>query len=169
MQFAKDSFYMALQSRLAALNPLRTVTLNGAQRPAIIVVENEYPNAAQRWPHAFYLEWGAAKALDGGGTPLVLMTCSIVYYASGTLQSGIDRGRTLGELDAELLSICRPAHTEKRDYSQSPSADLGTGVFWTLPQFDVPALLAGEGKQHPAVLQRRAQVMVGFFPEGVTL
>jgi hypothetical protein len=81
----------------------------------------------------------------------------------------MDRGRTLGQLDSELLSICRPAFTEKRDYSQSPSADLGTGVFWTLPEYDVPAPLAGEGKQHPAILERRARVMVGFFPEGVAL
>src|SRR5580704_16883528 len=139
MQFAKDSFYMTLQSRLAALNPARTVTLNGAQRPAMIVMENEYPNAAQRLANAFYLEWGSAKTLGSEATPLVLLACSIVYYAAGSLQSGMDRGRTLGQLDSELLSICRPAFTEKRDYSQSPSADLGTGVFWALPEYDVPA------------------------------
>ena len=30
MQFAKDSFFLALQQRLAGLNPARTVTVNGA-------------------------------------------------------------------------------------------------------------------------------------------
>ena len=43
MQFAKDSFFLALQQRLAALNPARTVTLNGATVPAILVVENLPP------------------------------------------------------------------------------------------------------------------------------
>ena len=38
MQFAKDSFFLALQQRLAALNSARTVTLNGATVPAILVV-----------------------------------------------------------------------------------------------------------------------------------
>jgi hypothetical protein len=61
MQFAKDSFYMTLQSRLAALNPARTVTLNGAQRPAMIVMENEYPNAAQRLANAFLSRMGKCK------------------------------------------------------------------------------------------------------------
>jgi hypothetical protein len=171
MQFAKDSFYMALQTRLAALSPARTVTLNGALRPAVIVMENEYPNVAQRLPNAFYLEWGAAKTIDGGGAgpALTLMACSIFYYTNGNLQSGVDRGRTLGQLDSELLSICRPGCTEKRDYSQAPSKDLGTGVFWTLPDLDVPAPLAGQDKQHAASLERRAHVTVGFFPEGVAL
>ena len=35
MQFAKDSFFLALQTRLAGLNPARTVTINGATVPAV--------------------------------------------------------------------------------------------------------------------------------------
>ena len=41
MQSAKDSFYIALRGRLAALNPQRAVFLDGATRPAIVVCENE--------------------------------------------------------------------------------------------------------------------------------
>jgi hypothetical protein len=55
MQFAKDSFFLALQQRLAALNPARTVTLNGATVPAILVVENLLPAAADPQPNTFYL------------------------------------------------------------------------------------------------------------------
>ena len=46
MQFAKDSFFLALQERLAALNPVRSVTLNGATVPAVVVVENLTPTSA---------------------------------------------------------------------------------------------------------------------------
>ena len=43
MQNAKDSFYMALRTRLAALNPDRTVLLRGTVRPGILVEEAEAP------------------------------------------------------------------------------------------------------------------------------
>ncbi len=48
MQFAKDSFFLALQSRLAGLNPARTVTINGATVPAVLVVENLPPPGRSR-------------------------------------------------------------------------------------------------------------------------
>ena len=41
MQNAKDSFYMALRTRLAAINPERTVLLRGTIRPGILVEEAE--------------------------------------------------------------------------------------------------------------------------------
>ena len=59
----------------------------------------------------------------------------ISYYSLGSVGSMVDRGRLLGELDSELLSICQPPNTEKRDYKQSPSADLGTRLFWSQPAF----------------------------------
>ena len=43
MQNAKDSFYMALRTRLASINPERTVLLRGTVRPAILVEEAEAP------------------------------------------------------------------------------------------------------------------------------
>ena len=46
MQPTKDSFYIALRDRLVAVDPNRTVTLDGATRPAIAVMENEPPNGA---------------------------------------------------------------------------------------------------------------------------
>ena len=65
MQFAKDSFLLALQQRLAGLNPARTVTINGATVPAVVAIENLPPSAAEPQPDAFYIEWGNAVVVDG--------------------------------------------------------------------------------------------------------
>ena len=61
MQFAKDSFLLALQQRLGGLNPARTVTINGATVPAVVAVENLPPACAEAQPNAFYIEWGPAS------------------------------------------------------------------------------------------------------------
>ena len=137
MQFAKDSFFLALQQRLAALNPGLTVTLNGATVPAILVVENLPPSWAEPQPNTFYIEWGAADVIDGSAGSNALMSLDVVisYYTLGSVQSMVDRGRKLAQMDDELLSICQPPNTDKRDYTQSPSADLGTSVFWGQPSF----------------------------------
>lgn len=137
MQFAKDSFFLALQQRLAALNPARTVTINGTTVPAVLVAENLPPTAAEPQPNAFYIEWGTAAVIDGhaGDAALMSLQCVVSYYTLGTVQSMVDRGRVLGQLDGELLAICQPTNTEKYDYTQSPSVDLGTTVFWNQPTF----------------------------------
>jgi hypothetical protein len=137
MQFAKDSFLLALQQRLGGLNPARTVTINGATVPAVVVAENLPPSCAEPQPNAFYIEWGSASVVGGhpGNAALMSLECVISYYTLGTVPSMVDRGRVLGQLDDELLAICQPANTEKYDYSQSPSADLGTSVFWNQPAF----------------------------------
>jgi hypothetical protein len=138
MQFAKDSFFIALQGRLAALNPARTVTINGATAPAVVVVENLPPTTVEPQPNTFYIEWGTATVVDGhaGNAALMSLACVISYYTLGTTQSMVDRGRVLGQLDNELLGICQPTNTEKYDYTQSPPADLGTTVFWNQPTFE---------------------------------
>ena len=137
MQFAKDSFFLALQARLAALNPARTVTINGATVPAVVVVENLPPSSAEPLANAFYIEWGAADVIDGhaGNNALISLDVVISYYTLGSVQSGVDRGRLLAQLDDELLGICQPTYTEKMDYTQSPAADLGTSVIWGQPSF----------------------------------
>ncbi len=45
MQNAKDTFYVTLQARLAALNPARTMVLRGVTRPGVQVEENELTTA----------------------------------------------------------------------------------------------------------------------------
>jgi hypothetical protein len=56
MQNAKDSFYLALRTRLASFNPERTVLLRGALRPGILVEEAEAP-FAQPLSDTFILRW----------------------------------------------------------------------------------------------------------------
>ena len=137
MQFAKDSFFLALQQRLAGLNPARTVTVNGATVPAVLVVENLPPSSAEPQQNTFYMEWGAAEVMGGHAGNGALMSLNVVisYYTTGSVASRVDRGRLLAQLDDELLGICQPPFTEKYDYTQSPAADLGTSVFWGQPSF----------------------------------
>jgi len=173
MQFAKDSFFLALQSRLAGLNPARTITMNGATVPAIVVVENLPPSSAEQAANAFYIEWGATSVVDGhsGSGALMSMECVISYYTFGTVASRVDRGRVLGQLDDELLAICQPPSTEKRDYAQAPSADLGTRVFWSQPRFSENAKsgVENQAERHAdGRVERKAGITVFFFSE-VTL
>ncbi|HUO18041.1 MAG TPA: hypothetical protein VMX38_23910 [Verrucomicrobiae bacterium] len=137
MQFAKDSFFLALQARLSALNPARMVTIAGATVPAILVVENLPPLWSEPQANTFYVEWGAAEVIGGHAGCNALMSLNVVisYYTLGSVASGVDRGRLLAQLDDELLGICQPGNTEKMDYTQSPAADLGTRVAWDQPQF----------------------------------
>jgi hypothetical protein len=187
MQFAKDSFLLALQQRLAALNPARTVTINGATVAAVVAVENLPPAATLPQPNAFYIEWGTAGVVDGhaGTGALMSLQCVISYYTLGTVQSMVDRGRVLGQLDDELLGICQPTNTEKFDYTQSPAADLGTSVFWSQPVFaeattsgveDNTASYQGRAVKRAMYeqsypdgrVERKAQLTIFFFSE-VTL
>ena len=168
MQFAKDSFYMALRERLAALNPQRVVSLNGVTRPAVIVAENEAIVPVEPLPDAFYIEWGAVKitARHSSPKPLMGIDCVISHHTLGTVDSEVDRGRTLAELDTELLSICHPLHTAKQDFTQSPSADLGTFIFWTPPELgDVSGIIARESANKRVQLERKTKLAVFFFPE----
>jgi hypothetical protein len=187
MQFAKDSFFLALQQRLAGLNPARTVTINGATLPAVLVTENLPPASAEPQPNTFYIEWSNASVVGGHARNAALMSldCLISYYTLGTVQSMVDRGRVLGQLDDELLGICQPTNTEKYDYTQSPSADLGTSVFWNQPTFEEATTsgvedntLAYQGRAvrramyaqayQDGRVERRASLTVFFFSE-VTL
>ncbi|MBZ5678654.1 MAG: hypothetical protein LAO24_00965 [Acidobacteriia bacterium] len=170
MQFAKDSFFLALQQRLAGLNPARVVTIGGTTVPAVLVVENLPPSSAERQANTFYLEWGLANVVEGhaGNGVLMSMECVISYYTLGSVDSMVDRGRVQGELDSELLAICQPANTEKRDYTRAPSVDLGTGVFWNQPGFDgakKSSVADDAARQTDSRAERRARVTMFFFTE----
>ena len=162
MQHAKDSFYVALRDRLAALNAARVVFLEGANRPAVIVAENQAPASAVPFDNAFYLRWGAARVLPGtlrARRPLMALDCAISYRTSGTADNSFsDRGRTLAALDLELLTICSPGVTAKQDFSQAPVRDLGTKVLWRRPVLADVEVIGSE-------LRRAAAVTIFFFPE----
>ncbi len=137
------------------------------------MAENELVVPVDPLPDAFYLEWGAAHAVPRylGAQQLMSMECVVSHHTFGTVPSGIDRGRTLGELDMELLAICQPLFTSKRDFTQSPSVDLGTTISWTEPAFGKVSgsqALRNDGlpRGNEGVrLERTATINVFFFSE----
>ena len=135
MQNAKDSFYLALRTRLAAVNPERAVLLRGALRPGIVVEEAEAP-FTQPPNDVFVLRWLGLAADTELDSAMIAMECEIAYCTSGTQAfGGLDRGRALTRMDRELLAILQPCCTRKIDYSVQPPAALQTQVFWDDPTF----------------------------------
>jgi hypothetical protein len=135
MQNAKDSFYMALRSRLAVINPERTILVRGAVRPGILVEEAEAP-FSQLPSDVFVLRWlglGAELNLDAA---LIAAECEINYQTCGCQSfGGLDRGRALSAMDEELLSMLQPFWTPKLNFTATPPAALLTQVFWDEPGF----------------------------------
>jgi hypothetical protein len=135
MQNAKDSFYMTLRSRLAAVNPARTILVRGATRPGMLVADAEAP-AAQMPCDVFVLRWkGLAVDMDLT-TTMAAEDCEISYASAGTQAfGGLDRGRMLSAMDEELLAILQPFCTQKMSYAVQPASAMQTQVFWTEPSF----------------------------------
>lgn len=167
MQAAKDSFYMALRARLAALNPTRVVVLDGVAVPGILVRENLEPRFNEALPGVFYVDFGELLIAESS-RPMLGMDCRIWYASEGAAGgSGVDRGRMLAEMDEELIRICDPPHTEMLDYTQTPAADMGSGIFWTVPELgNAPGAAAIAKEQRSASagrMARYAQLRLYFF------
>jgi hypothetical protein len=158
MQNAKDSFYMALRNRLAALNPERTVMLRGAVRPGILVEEAEAP--FNQLPNdVFVLRWqGHGVDVDLAST-LVAEECEILYQTCGCQTfGGLDRGRAMSQMDEEMVAILEPFHTPKQCFTATPPAAMLTQVFWDEPAF-TPVVTQRDR------LSRSAKVMVYSYQE----
>ena len=135
MQNAKDSFYMTLRSRLATINPERTVLLRGTVRPGILVEEAEAP-FSQLPNDVFVLRWSGLGADMDLGATMAAAECQILYQTCGTQSfGGLDRGRSLSEMDEEVAAMLSPFHTPKLNYSTTPPASMLTQVFWDEPGF----------------------------------
>ena len=135
MQNAKDSFYIALRNRLAALNPERTIMLRGALRPGILTEEAEAP-FPQLPNDVFILRWQGHGGDLNLASSLIAQECEIVYNTCGSQSfGGLDRGRSLTQMDSELLSILQPFSTPKISYAVQPPAQMLTQVFWDEPVF----------------------------------
>jgi hypothetical protein len=135
MQNAKDSFYMALRTRLTTINPGRTILLRGSVRPGILVEEAEAP--FNHLPSdVFILRWlGLGIGLDQGSA-MTVEQCEIVYQTCGTQSfGGLDRGRLLSEMDEELAAITQPFYAPKLNFTATPPAAMQTKVFWDEPTF----------------------------------
>ena len=135
MQNAKDSFYMALRTRLITINPERTILLRGTVRPGILVEEAEAP-FSQLPGDVFVLRWlGLGVDVDLAST-MTAAECEILYQTSGTQSfGGLDRGRSLSAMDEELVAMLQPFYTPKLNYITTPPATMLTNVFWDEPVF----------------------------------
>lgn len=159
MQNAKDTFYISLRSRLAAVNPARIMTLRSVVRPGILVAEAESPTP-QPPLDAFSLSWTTLSRDMEFPVPLARMICEIQYATAGTQNNaGLDRGRALAAMDAEVLKILYPYSAQKVDYTQNPPVALNTLVFWSNPEFGPAATVRDR-------LSRTAKVTVFAFQEG---
>ena len=135
MQNAKDSFYMALRSRLAAINPERTILLRGAVRPGVLVEEAEAP-FSQLPNDVYVLRWPGLGVEVELCMAMAAEQCEIIYQTCGTQSyGGLDRGRALSAMDEEVVAILQPYFTPKLNYTDTPAAPMLTNVFWGEPCF----------------------------------
>jgi len=159
MQDARDTFYVALRDRLAAINPARTIVLRGQVRPGILVEENELPTAFQP-VDAFSLRWTATRVDTATPLPLVAMECQVSYATDGSAgNGGMDRGRLLAAMDGELTAALNatPHSTLKMNYSGvattgTSAVAMATNIFWSQPTF-APTTIAGERITRVATVQ----------------
>jgi hypothetical protein len=106
MQNARDTFYVTLRDRLAAVNPARTIVLRGLVRPGVLVEENELVSAALP-ADAFCLHWTTLSVDAQGALPLVTMECAITYATAWRLRQRWDGSRTAAGCDGCGAGHCR--------------------------------------------------------------
>jgi hypothetical protein len=166
MQNARDTFYVTLRDRLAALNPARTMVLRGVTRPGVLVEENELVSAYHP-VNVFCLHWTGLTVDVKGGLPLVTMVCQITYATDGDSgNGGMDRGRLLSAMDGELVAAvsAAPQNVPKMNYvaaaggSGLPPVAMATNVFWSDAVFG--ALMVNDER-----LERVATVEVFSYQE----
>jgi hypothetical protein len=158
MQNAKDSFYVALRTRLAAINPERTILLRAAVRPGILVEEAEAP-FTQLPGDVFVLRWLGLGVDQDLPSTMVAEECEVLYSTLGTQPfGGLDRGRALSQMDGELVGMLTPFWTPKLNYTATPAATMLTNVFWDEPAFGQITALRDR-------LSRTARVVVYSYQE----
>jgi hypothetical protein len=158
MQNAKDSFYVALRTRLIAINPQRTILLRGAVRPGILVEDAEAP-FAQLPDDVFVLRWLGLSVDVDLNTTMATEDCDIIYQTCGTQSfGGLDRGRALSQMDEELMAMIQPFYTPKLNFINQPPAAMLTQVFWDEPAFGPIAIQRDR-------LTRTAKVQVSSYQE----
>ncbi len=145
MQSAKDSFYIALRDRLAAVNPYRTIAVRGALRPAIVVPENELDCEAADPLETFLIFWEDEVVDTTEALPLHTMPSQIRYTTQGTKElTGMDRGRVLAAMDRELLAMLQPQTAAKQDFRSTPATVMQTVIFWSTAKFGAAVVKDGQ-------------------------
>ena len=168
MQATKDSFFCALQARLALVNPQRTIVTDGIAKPAVMVVENEPFPPAKLFFNTFYIHWLGAPSVHSFArtrSPRYEHLAQVEYFVRGgpTLERPFaDRGRLIGQLDQELIEILYPGFTEKLDYTFTPAKSLSSVLLWRWTP-DLRTIADSEG----SVLRRIATVSVSSYLEAL--
>ncbi|MGA7156026.1 MAG: hypothetical protein WBY53_04225 [Acidobacteriaceae bacterium] len=146
MQNAKDTFYEVLRSRLVALNPERTIVLRGVTRPGVLVQENELLSAIAI-PDCFRLRWSVSEVDADGVMPLVTLECAIDYETAGVaMNGGMDRGRALAAMDAELQGAVNVLQRSAPKMNYAPLANgsaavaMATRIWWGEVAFGTTAI-----------------------------
>ncbi len=137
MQNAKDTFYELLRSRIAATNPERTIVLRGVTRPGVLVEENELVSTVAV-PDCLRLRWVDANVDSANAIPIATMTCEVLYETAGTAaNAGLDRGRLLTAMDAELAAALNsaPQTATKQSYAALATGGsatvMSTNIWWS--------------------------------------
>ena len=166
MQNARDTFYVTLRDRLAALNPVRTMVVRGVTRPGVLVEENELPSAYQP-VDTFCMRWTGLRVAAKAAMPLVSMVCEIEYATDGSSgNGGMDRGRLLAGMDAELAAAvsAAPQNVVKMNFAGvsagTTAVAMGTNVFWCEAAFGA-AVADGERLKRVVTVEVFAYQEVG--------
>jgi hypothetical protein len=137
VQNAKDTFYEVLRSRVVAGNPERTIVLRGLIRPGVLVEENELITATTL-PDCFRLRWTETSVDRAHQLPLAVMRCEVFYETAGQVgNGGMDRGRALAAMDAELAEAigATPQSASKQNYAglatSGVAAPMSSRIWWT--------------------------------------
>lgn len=164
VQDLKDTFYTALSARIAVGNPSRTVVVRGVIRPAVLVLENELPGASVDGvpiAETFCLRWTNLTLDASHAGPLATLRCEIRYASDGTAgAAGMDRGRALAAMDAELATAltAAPGNTPAIAVAEVPgggastTTPTGSNAFWGDPVF-APATSRGERLERTVQLE----------------
>jgi hypothetical protein len=164
VQNAKDTFYEMLRGRLATLNPERTIALRGVVRPGVLVEENELDTTVAQ-PDCFRLRWTQAASDPEGALTTIALQCEIDYETAGNaFNGGMDRGRALSAMDAELQAAVNavPHWAPKNNYAGlaagSAVVPMATNIWWAQVVF-------GQVEIKKDRLARTATVMVMSYEE----
>ncbi len=143
MQNAKDSFYLALRASARHSSiPSASVLLRGAQRHLGDSRQEEAEAPFAQLPaDIFVLRWQGLGVDAGLALTMNAAECEILYSTCGTQAfGGLDRGRMLCAMDAEVLAMLQPYYTPKINYTVQPPLTMQTQVFWDEPSFSSVAV-----------------------------
>ena len=141
------------------VNPDRKMLVRGALRPAILVEDAE-PVSGKMPPDVYVLRWTELGSDASLPQTMATMRCEIHYGTVGTEDAcGLDRGRILAAMDADLSEVLKPPSTPGMNYTSTPATATGVTVFWTEPLFG-PTKTTRDSLERVAsvtVLARRAE------------